>query len=145
MKWVTRKQIRVNRTATCWLVRRFVDTGAKFIFVEADEVAQVEVRDDATGFDAPGAKYPHKDGQGRCSFKAMVEERLPDDPVLAEMAKIVQAADFKDQIEDHAAAMGLALISRGFPLVARDDEETIERATFLYDSLYASLEERIRG
>ena len=95
----------------------------------------------ATSFDAPGATYPHKDAQGRCSFAALVHERLGHDPVLVEMARIMQAADFKDQVDSHPAARGLVLISQGFPLVTGDDHETAERAPFLYDALYASLKE----
>jgi len=93
----------------------------------------------ATGFDAPGATYPHKDAQDLCSFAALVRERLAHDPVLVEMARIVQAADFKDQLDDHPAARGLHLISRGFPLVTNNDDETAERAAFVYDALYASI------
>ncbi|PYV37655.1 MAG: chromate resistance protein, partial [Acidobacteria bacterium] len=62
MKWTTRKQIRVNRTATCWLIRRFLDPGAEFLFVPAEQVASVETDVQAIGFDAPGASYPHRDG-----------------------------------------------------------------------------------
>ena len=145
MKWITRRQIRVNRTATCWLVRHFLDPEAEFAFVEPDEVAALEKSSDGIGFDAPGARYSHKDAQGRCSFAALVHERLADDPVLVEMARIVQAADFKDQNDDHPAARGLVAISQGFPLVTRDDEETAERAAFLYDSLYASIRESLGG
>src|SRR5437667_116790 len=67
MKWVTRKQIHVNRTATAWLIRRFLDPSAEIAFVEANEVAAVQERENAIGFDAPGARYPHQDEQGRCS------------------------------------------------------------------------------
>jgi hypothetical protein len=139
MKWVTRERIQINRTATCWLVRRFIDPTAEFLFVPADEVALAQADRGATGFDAPGAIYPHKDGQGRCSFAALVHERLSHDPVLLELARIVQAADFSDQIDDHPAARGLQLISRGFPLVSSDDHETADSARFVYDSLYASI------
>src|SRR5215210_4769344 len=139
MKWVTRESIRVNRTATCWLIRRFLDPEAEFLFVPADEVAAIQATSGATGFDAPGAIYPHKDAQSRCSFAALVHERLAHDPVLLEMARIVQAADFKEQVDAHPAARGLALISRGFPLVMGDDHQTADRAAFLYDALYASI------
>jgi hypothetical protein len=139
MKWVTRQRIQVNRTATCWLVRRFLDPGAEFIFMPADEVARVQEETGATGFDAPGATYPHQDARGFCSFAALVHERVAHDPALVEMARIVQAADFKDQVDTHPAARGLALISRGFPLVSGDDQETARRASFLYDALYASI------
>lgn len=139
MKWVTRKEIRVNRTATCWLIKRFLDPEAELLFVPAGEVASVQVESGAIGFDAPGATYPHKNAQGLCSFAALVSERLAHDPVLVEMARIVQAADFREQVDSHPAARGLVLISRGFPLVTRDDQETAERASFLYDAMYASI------
>lgn len=141
MKWITREQIRVNRTATCWLIRRFLDPEAEFTFIRADEVASVQKETGATGFDAPGATYPHKDAQGLCSFAALVRERLGDDSVLLEMARIVQAADIKGQLDEHPAAHGLQLISRGFPLVTNDDYETANRAAFVYDALYASIKE----
>ena len=141
MKWVTREQIRVNRTATCWLVRRFIDPDAEFIFVPAANVASVQREQGAIGFDAPDANYPHKDAQGLCSFAALVHERFSDHRVLMEMARIVQAADFKDQLDDHPAARGLQLISGGFPLVTKNDLETAERASFLYDALYASIKQ----
>jgi hypothetical protein len=141
MKWITRERIRVNRTATCWLIRRFLDSEAELLFMPAEEVATEEAAQGAIGFDAPGATYPHKNEQGLCSFAALVHERLADDPVLVEMARIVQAADFKDQLDSHPAARGLGLISHGFPLVTKDDHETAQHASFLYDALYASLKE----
>ena len=140
MKWVTRRHIRVNRTATCWLVRRFIDPAAEFIFVEPDDVASIETQHRATGFDAPNATYPHNNEKGLCSFAALVQERFSGNAVLIEMARIVQAADFKDQLDDHPAARGLQLISHGFPIVTNDDHETAARAAFVYDSLYASIE-----
>jgi hypothetical protein len=141
MKWVTREKVRVNRTATAWLIRRFVDPNAELIFVPAEHIAEVQRERGATGFDAPGATYPHKDENGRCSFAAFVSERFADNPVLMEMARIVQAADFRDELDTHPAARGLALISHGFPLVTNNDDETVARASFLYDALYESLEE----
>ncbi len=97
MKWVTRQRIQVNRTATCWLIQRFLDPKAKFLFVPAENVASVQAGSGATGFDAPGATYPHQDEQGLCSFAALVRERLTHDAALLEMARIVQAADIKGQ------------------------------------------------
>jgi hypothetical protein len=141
MKWVTRQQIRVNRTATCWLIRRFIDPDAEFIFVNPADVSSIQTSQDAIGFDAPNATYPHKDAAGLCSFAALVHERFFEDPVLVEMARIVQAADFKDQLNNHSAARGLQLISHGFPLVSKSDHETAERAIFVYDALYASIEQ----
>ena len=140
MKWVTRKNIRVNRVATAWLIRRFVDPQAEFIFVEAGEVAEVQTRQGAKGFDAPGATYPHKDAQGRCSFEALVDEFCADDPVLKQIARIVRGADFPEEIDLTKESAGIRAISQGFPLVARDDAATVEKASFLYDALYASLQ-----
>ncbi len=139
MKWITRQRIQVNRTATCWLIVRFIDREAEFLFVPPDEVAALQEEKGATGFDAPNATYPHKDTQGLCSFASLVRERLAHDPVLVEMARIVQAADFNDQLDDHPAARGLQLISRGFPLVTGNDHETAKRASLVYDALYASI------
>jgi hypothetical protein len=141
MKWVTRKRIQVNRAATAWLVRRFIDPQAEFLFVEPGEVAGVQEREGALGFDAPGARYPHEDAQGRCSFEALVDERCPQDPALKDLARIIHGADLKD-LEAAPECPGLLTISRGFPLVARDDPETMEKAAFLYDALYASLKQR---
>ena len=140
MQWVTRRHIRVNRTATAWLIRRFIDPGATFTFVEPGEVAAVERRTGAIGFDAPGARYPHKDDRDRCSFEALVQEHRPDDPALRELARIVHSADFKEGLAVIPEAAGLLAISQGFPLVARDDHDTVERASFLYDALYAFLQ-----
>jgi hypothetical protein len=142
MRWVTRRRIQVNRAATAWLVRRFIDPRAEFIFVEPDQVADVQAREGALGFDAPGARYPHQDAQGRCSFEALVDERCPDDAALRELARIIHGADLKD-LGAAPECPGLLAISRGFPLVARDDQETLERSAFLYDALYASLKHRL--
>jgi len=139
MKWVTRKQIRVNRVATAWLIRRFIDPAAEFIFAEPDEVAQVQREQSAKGFDAPGATYPHKDEKGRCSFEALVDEFCSDDPVLNQIARIVRGADFPEEIDLTKESAGIRAISHGFPLVTRDDAVTVEKASFLYDALYAAL------
>src|SRR3954465_10892853 len=110
MKWVTRKRVHVNRTATAWLVRRFVDPEAEIRFVESEEVAGVQAREGALGFDAPGARYPHSDEQGRCSFEQLVDERLADDPALVYLARIVPGPGF----------LGRGRPRRGFPRRDRD-------------------------
>jgi len=142
MQWVTRRSIRVNRLATAWLIRRFIDPQADFLFVEPGQVADIQQRAGATGFDAPGATYPHKDEKGRCSFEALVEEYCPGDAVLREIARIVRGADFPEAISLTPESAGLRAISHGFPLVARDDYEAVERGAFLYDSLYATLQKQ---
>ena len=145
MKWVTRRRIQVNRTATAWFVKRFVDPAAEFLFVAPEDVARVQEGEPAVGFDAPGARYPHKDAMGRCSFEALVAEHRPHDAVLLAMAKIVRGADFQEEIGLTPESAGLLAISRGFPLVAKDDRETVDRGAFLYDALHASITARLGG
>jgi len=141
MHWVTSRGVKINRAATAWLIRRFVDPEATFVFAAPAEVADVARALGGTGFHAPGTPYPARDPQGRTPFEALAAERRPDDAVLAEMAVIVRDAD---RPPEHPApeAPGLRLISGAFPLVARDDHETIERSAFLYDALYAGLAAR---
>jgi hypothetical protein len=139
VKWVTRRRIHVNRTATGWLIRRFLDPNAGLVFVEPGEVAGIQERHGAIGFDAPGAKYPHKDASGRCSFEQLVAERRADDPALLRLAAIVHGADFSEEIDTTPESAGLWAISQGFTDVGKDDDEILERASFLYDSLYAHL------
>lgn len=145
MKWVTRKHVRVNRAATAWLIRRFIDPEAEFLFVEADEVAAVQAREGATGFDAPGATWPHRDAKGRCSFEAMSVQWAHSDHAVREMGKMIGSADFADRIGETAEGAGLRAICAGFPLVARNDQETIDRAAFLFDALHASITARMRS
>ncbi len=139
MKWVTRRQIHVNRTATAWLIRRFLDRDAEIQFVDPEQVADVQRSAGAIGFDAPGATYPHKDGRGRCSFEQLVDERLAHDGALRRLARIVHEADFPDEPGSEPESRGLWAISQGFTEVGKDDDEIVARASFLYDSLYAHL------
>lgn len=145
MKWVTRKHIHVNRTATAWLIRRFLDPDAEILFVEPEDVIGLQERLAATGFDAPGARYSHRDEQGRCSFEMLVDERLADDAALQRLAKIVHGADFPAEMAIAPESAGLWAISQGFAEVGRDDADIAGRAAFLYDSLYAHLRHRGRN
>jgi hypothetical protein len=139
MKWVTRKHIHVNRTATGWLIRRFLDPEAEIVFVEPEQVAAVQGSDRAIGFDAPGARYPHSDERGRCSFEVLAEEKRPADEALAHLAKIVHGADFPSEMDVTRESAGLWAISQGFTEVGKNDDDILERASFLSDSLYAHL------
>ncbi len=140
MKWVTRKLIHVNRTATAWLIRRFLDPNAEILFVEPEDIAAIQQRDGAIGFDAPGARYPHQDAQGRCSFEQLVDEHFPNDVALQRLALIVHGADFPKEIDITPESAGLWAISQGFGNeVAKDDAEIVERASFVYDSLLVHL------
>ena len=140
MKWATRERIHVNRTATAWLIRRFIDPAAEIVFVEPDDVAAVQEHDGAIGFDAPGARYPHQDERGRCSFEQLVDEHFPNDPALQRLALIVHGADFPKEIDITPESAGLWAISQGFgDGVAKDDAEIVKRASFIYDSLLVHL------
>ena len=141
MHWVTKRSIKINRAATAWLIRRFIDPEAVFVFVAAGDVAETARSLGGVGFHAPSTEYPARDAAGRTPFEALVAERCPKDPVLNEMSVIVRHADVPEP-EAVPEAAGLRLISGAFPLVARDDHETVERSAFLYDALYAGLAAR---
>jgi hypothetical protein len=141
MQWVTGTGIKINRAATAWLIRRFIDPEATFVFVRAAEVEETARSLGGIGFHAPGARYPALDSAGRTPFEALVAERCGEDEILAEMAAIVRQAD-RPEAGQVPEAAGLRLISGAFPLVARDDQETVERSAFLYDALYAGLGKR---
>jgi hypothetical protein len=128
---VTRKRVHVSRAATAWLIRRFVDPEAEITFVEPENVAEVQRREGALGFDAPGARYAHKDEKGRCSFEQIVEEELGEDAALNRLAGIVHGADFPHDAEREPESRGLWAISQGFTDVAKDDAEITKKAAFL--------------
>jgi hypothetical protein len=122
------------------LIRRFLDPSAEIVFVEANEVAGVQERENAIGFDAPGAHYPHQDERGRCSFEQLVDEHFSSDTALKHLALIVHGADFPKEIDITPESAGLWAISQGFgDEVAKDDAQIVERASFIYDSLLVHL------
>lgn len=130
MSWVTRRNIRVNRTATIWLIRRFIDPQAVFLFANPSEVAAIQQREGAKGFDAPGALYPHKDAKGRCSFEALVEEHCPDDVALRELARIVRGADFPEEIHLTPESAGLRPSHMGFHRLLKMIKRSLKRRCF---------------
>ena len=143
MKWVTRKRIHVNRTATGWLIRRFLDPSAEILFVEPEEVASIQ--DDARRRRLRRAGRPTSpQGRRRPLFlrAARRGHACRDDPALAALARIVHGADFPEEIDATPESAGLWAISQGFTDVSSDDAEILERAAFLYDSLYAHLRRR---
>src|SRR5215468_5832090 len=94
MKWVTREHPKTDRIACPWLIRKFIDPKAEFLYVPADQVLDVANREGALSYDAPGARYTHRDGL--CSFEVLVEEYDIDDPALHLLARIVHGADVAD-------------------------------------------------
>jgi hypothetical protein len=142
MKWVTREDANVDRIACPWLIKRFIDPQAVFIFVGRDEVLEVAEREGADSYDAPGAKYTHR--EGKCSFEALVEDfKLTGDPGLVRLAEIVHAADVAEDIESSPEGRGLSAIAHGFALLhGTADHRKIELETPMYDALYAWCQEQ---
>jgi hypothetical protein len=137
VKWVTRENANVDRIACPWLIRRFIDPEAEFIFVGRDEVLEVAEREEGNSYDAPGAKYTHRDG--KCSFDVLVEDfELTADPGLVRLAKIVRAADVQEDIDSVPEGRGLSAIAHGFALLhGSEDHRKIELESPMYDALYA--------
>lgn len=137
MKWVTRENANVDRVACPWLIRRFIDPGAQFLFVARDEVLAVAEREGAHSFDAPGAEYTHRDGL--CSFEVLMDAfGLGEDAALKRLASIVHAADVTEDLATSAEAPGLAAIAHGFAIVhGTEDHRKVELEVPMYDALYA--------
>ena len=136
MKWVTRKNAHVDRIACPWLIRRFVDREAEFLFVGTDEVAAVVAREGAIPFDVKGVELGHVGG--RCSFESILLKYHLTDPALDRLARIVHGADIAEDIGIAPEAAGLKAIAQGFALVhGENDHEKIRLESPLYDALYA--------
>jgi hypothetical protein len=134
MKWITRSHVHVDRVACPWLILRFVDSEAEFIFVPASQVQAVSREVDAIPFDIPDSELRHHDGG--CSFDAIVEKYELKDKALLRMAKIVNAAD-TDHFEADTIAAGLEAIAVGYSVRYPDDKENLRKQFELYDALYA--------
>ena len=136
MKWITRARPKTDRIACPWLVRRFIDPAAEILYAPHDEVLAVAEREGAHSFDAPGAEYDHRDG--KCTFEVLIDEYdLTGDLALARLARIVHAADISTDLDTDPAGPGLLAIGLGGLDVEADDHRLLERATFVYDALYA--------
>jgi hypothetical protein len=137
MKWVTRENANVDRIACPWLIKRFIDSDAEFLFVARDQVLATAEREGGHSYDAQGAEYTHRDG--KCSFDVLVEEfKLADDPGLVRLAEIVHAADVSEDRDASPEGRGLSAIAHGFALLhGTDDHRKIEFETPMYDALYA--------
>jgi len=134
MKWVTRSHVHVDRVACPWLISRFVDSEAEFLFVPKSQVDRVAKETGAIPFDAPGVELGHHDGQ--CSFEAIIAKYGLQDPALLYLAKIVNAAD-TDRLEAQPVAAGLEAIATGYSLRFPGDMENLEHQFEVYDALYA--------
>lgn len=130
MRWATRRGVHVDRAACAWLLRRFVDPQAMFVFVDDPD----DVPGDATSFDMRGVELGHHGGD--CSFETCLRHFGLEDPVLWEVAKVVHEADLADERFDAPEAPGLDVICRGLSMVATDDEQALTVTGPILDGLY---------
>jgi hypothetical protein len=135
MKWVTRQYVHVDRTACPWLIKRFIDPKAEFLFVPVEKIEEIVKKEKAIPYDAPNIELTHH-GE-KCSFDAIVEKYKVSDLAVLELAKIVRASD-TDKMETVPEAAGLEAIMTGIGIVAKDDHEAIEKAKTTYDALYTN-------
>jgi hypothetical protein len=135
MKWITRSRVHVDRVACPWLISRFVDNAAEFLFVSASEVQKTAVEAGAVPFDVPGVELGHRDG--KCSFESIIDRYQLRDRALLRMARIVHAADIEADIDTDPIARGLEAIAVGYGLRYPRDEDNLDRQFEVYDALYA--------
>ena len=135
MKWVTRSHVHVDRVACPWLISRFIDSEAEFIFVPKSRIDQVVKDTGAIPFDAPNVELGHKDG--KCSFESIIDKYGLTDPALLRLAKIVHAADIDADLNSDKVAPGLEAIAVGYSLRFPDDNENLLHQFDVYDAPYS--------
>jgi len=135
MLWITRSHVHVDRVACPWLIKRFVDSEARFLFVPKSQVGKVAEETGAIPFDAPEVELGHHDGQ--CSFETIIEKYELTEPGLLRLAKIVHAADIAADLHMDEIAPGLEAIASGFSLILPDDQANLEKQFVVYDALFA--------
>jgi len=140
MRWITRKHAKVDRIACPWLIHRFVDLQAEFVFLPVETDWQAIT--DGIVFDVPDCELGHHGAA--CSFDAIMRKYQLDDPALIELAKIVRAADTADKSWAVEGA-GLEAIADGFRRIARDDHDNMAKQFAVYDALYAHCQARVQN
>ena len=135
MKWLTWENIGIDRMGCAWLIRKFIDPKAEFLFVPK---GQTPLPADAEPFDIPGVRLSHHGGH--CSFHTMLREYKLHDPALDRMARVIDEADTIQEVALEPASAGLDLICRGIRLTSADDHAALERSAMLYDAFYAQLQ-----
>jgi hypothetical protein len=143
MKWVTREHPRTDRIACPWLIRKFIDPDAEIVYVPKDDVLPYADREGAISFDAPGARYTHRDAM--CSFETLIDAYRIDDPAVTVMARVVHGADVAEDADATPQSPGLLAIADGFALLDLDDERQLELELPVYDALYAWAQAEVRG
>jgi hypothetical protein len=143
MKWVTREGAKTDRVACPWLIRKFIDRQAEFLFVPAGRVLEAARREDGKSFDCPGADYTHREGM--CSFEVLVEEYHLQEPALHLLARIVHGADIPADVGIAPEAAGLQAIAHGLAAICLDDQRMPELEFPVYDALYAWCQAKAEG
>jgi hypothetical protein len=142
MKWVTRERVKVDRVACPWLIRKFVDPEAQFLFVPPEQVMEVSERDAAIPFDVTGVELGHH--AGRCSFESIIDKYEIKDPAIKLLSRIVHGADVSIDLYGEPEAPGLKAIAEGFRHVGlKDDHEVLEKQFIVYDALYEHCKRRV--
>jgi len=142
MKWITREQVKVDRVACPWLIQKFVDPEAEFLFVPKELVLEVAESEGAIPFDVPGVELGHH--EGKCSFEAIVAKYRIEDPAIHLLAKIVHGADVTQDLYGQPEAPGLKAIAEGFRYLGlKDDYEILEKEFIVYDALYAYCQQSV--
>jgi hypothetical protein len=135
MKWITREKVKVDRVACPWLIKKFVDPKAEFLFVPAEKVLEVAEKENAIPFDVPDVELGHHDG--KCSFEAIAAKYHIHDPAIGLLAQIVHGADVSADLYGRPEAAGLKAIAEGFRnLGLKDDHAILEKEFIVYDALY---------
>ena len=135
MKWVTRERPKTDRIACPWLIRNFIDPAAEFLYVPGEDVLAAAQREEAISYDAPGARFTHRDGL--CTFEVLAEEYGIADPAARLLGRIVHGADVKDDRDATPQSRGLLAVAEGFYLLELDDNRQLELSLPVYDALYA--------
>jgi hypothetical protein len=135
MLWITRSHVHVDRVACPWLITRFVDSEAEFLFVPKKEVEKVVKETGAIPFDAPGVELGHQDGL--CSFESIMLKYDLKEPGLVRLGQIVHSADVDEDIDKDPIARGLEAIATGYSLRFPEDMENVANQFEVYDALYA--------
>ncbi len=136
MKWITRSHVHVDRVACPWLITRFIDNEAEFLFVPVSVLDKVAEETGAIPFDAPGVELGHG-SDGRCSFESIILKYELKEPGLLRLARIVHAADVSKDIDTDPLARGLEAVASGYSLRFPQDEENLAHQFEVYDALYA--------
>ena len=142
MKWVTRARPKVDRVACPWLIRRFIDADAEFLYVPADHVLRVAEEQGAIPYDVPNVELGHHGPE--CTFDAIIRKYNLTDPALGHLALIVRGAD-TGELGLTPESPGLDALAEGFRLAYADDHELLERESPVYDALFAYCQLRVQG